>query len=152
MIATQLLHYYKEGGRATTLGNIQWATVIKNFNAQLKALEDKKKADEPDRKGPVCVIKWTKVFRDYLHHMIGVRTILLSYMIGTDENIPGAIGAIANGTPYSIEHGLIEDELIAQASHTSPLYREDNAAVYYKLEEATRATSYAALIKPYQRM
>jgi hypothetical protein len=31
------------------------------------------------------------------------------------------------------------------------LYRADNAAVYYKLEEATRGTSYAACIKPFQR-
>jgi hypothetical protein len=29
------------------------------------------------------------------------------------------------------------------------LFREDNLAVYYKLEEATRATAYAASIKPY---
>jgi hypothetical protein len=31
------------------------------------------------------------------------------------------------------------------------LYREDNSVVYYKLEEATRVTSYAASIKPYQQ-
>jgi hypothetical protein len=31
------------------------------------------------------------------------------------------------------------------------LFREDNLAVYYKLEEATRATSYSASIKLYQR-
>jgi hypothetical protein len=32
------------------------------------------------------------------------------------------------------------------------LFREDNLSVYYKLEEATRATSYAASIKPFQKM
>jgi hypothetical protein len=46
---------------------------------------------------------------------------------------------------------VIEIELIARASHGHLLFREDNLTVYYKLEEATRATSYAALIKPYQR-
>jgi hypothetical protein len=41
--------------------------------------------------------------------------------------------------------------LIARASHAHPLYREDNAEVYYKIEEATRGTSSAASIKPFQR-
>jgi hypothetical protein len=30
---------------------------------------------------------------------------------------------------------MIEAELIERASHTSPLYREDNQLVYYKIEE-----------------
>jgi hypothetical protein len=151
--ATQLLRYYEEVGRTTTPGNIQWTPVMKNFAAQWNALEDKKKADEPDIPKitkALPVIKWTEAFRDYLHRMIGVRTIPLAYVIRPDDVVP-PIGIIAGGTPHSQEHGSIEDELIARASHTNPLYREDNSAVYYKLEEATRATSYAASIKPYQR-
>jgi hypothetical protein len=31
------------------------------------------------------------------------------------------------------------------------LYQDDNANVYYRLEEATHRTAYAALIKPFQR-
>jgi hypothetical protein len=42
-------------------------------------------------------------------------------------------------------------ELIARASHGHPLFREDNSAMYYKIEEATRGTPYAASIKPFQR-
>jgi hypothetical protein len=61
------------------------------------------------------------------------------------------IGPQAAGTPHSAEHEAIKTELIFRASHVHPLFREDNLAVYYKLEEATRATSYAASIKPYQR-
>ena len=142
--ASQLIRYYDEVGRAITAGNILWTTVIKNFAAQWKALEDKKKADEPEVPKitkALPVIKWTESFKDYLHRMIGVRTIPLAYVIRPDENIP-AIGVQAAGAPHSTEHGSIEDELIARSSHTSPLYREDNSAVYYKLEEATRATSY----------
>jgi hypothetical protein len=52
-----------------------------------------------------------------------------------------AIGIQATGAPHSTEHKAIKTELS----------REDNLSVYYKLEEATRATSYAASIKPYQR-
>ena len=45
----------------------------------------------------------------------------------------------------------MEGELVARATHTHALYRDDNSVVYYHLEEATRSTSYAASIKPFQR-
>ena len=45
----------------------------------------------------------------------------------------------------------MEGELIARASHTHALFRDDNSVVYYHLEEATRGTSYGASIKPFQR-
>ena len=45
----------------------------------------------------------------------------------------------------------MEGELVARAAHTHALYRDDNSVVYYHLEEATRGTSYAASIKPFQR-
>ena len=38
-----------------------------------------------------------------------------------------------------------------RAAHTHALFRDDNYVVYYHLEEATRGTSYAASIKPFQR-
>ncbi len=46
----------------------------------------------------------------------------------------------------------MEVELVARAAHNHALYRDDNAKVYYLLEEATRTTSYSASIKPFQRM
>jgi hypothetical protein len=45
----------------------------------------------------------------------------------------------------------VEEELVARASHAHALYRDDNASVYYFLEEATRGTSYSASIKPFQQ-
>ena len=74
----------------------------------------------------------------------------MSYVIRPSVAVP-AIGAQALNAPHSTEHGSVEDELITRVSHTHPLYRGDNAAVYYQLEEATRVTSYAASIKPFQR-
>ncbi len=41
--------------------------------------------------------------------------------------------------------------MIASASHNHPLFRDDSAAVYYLLEEATRETTYAPSIRPFQR-
>ena len=55
-----------------------------------------------------------------------------------------------NNQPHSLEHGSIELELIAHASHTHALYQDDNSTVYHYLEEATHSTSYAASIKPFQ--
>ena len=46
----------------------------------------------------------------------------------------------------------MEGELIARALHTHALFRDDNSVVYYHLEEATRGTSYAASIRPFQKV
>ena len=151
--AAKLLRYYTTVGRTTTAGNLQWTPVMKNFSEQWKALEDKKGGDEPEVPKitkALPIIKWTEAFRDYLHRLIGVRTIPLAYVIRPEAAVL-AITIQATGAPHSTEHGAIETELIERANHTHPLYREDNSAVYYKLEEATRATSYAASIKPFQR-
>jgi hypothetical protein len=151
--ATKLLRFYDTVGRAVTAANLQWTPVMKNFSEQWKALEDKKGGDEPDVpmiSKALPIIKWTEAFRDYLHRVIGVRTIPLAYVIRPEATVP-TIGAQAAGTPHSVQHEAIDAEMIARASHGHPLFREDNSSVYYKLEEAMRATSYAASIKPYQR-
>ena len=41
--------------------------------------------------------------------------------------------------------------MIARALHTHAMFQDDNAAVYYALEEATRSMSYAASSKTFQR-
>jgi hypothetical protein len=151
--ASTLLRYYDTVGRNTTVANLQWTPVMKNFEIQWKALEDKKRAEEPEVPKitkALPIIKWTDDFWDYLHRMIGVRTIPLSYVIRPAVTVP-VIGVIAAGAPHSFEHGAIEIELIARASRAHPLYWEDNSTVYYELEEAMRATSYPASIKPFQR-
>jgi hypothetical protein len=127
--------------------------IMKNFSEQWKALEDKKGGDKLDVSmisKALPIIKWTEGFRDYLHRVIGVRTIPLAYVIRPEATVP-MVGAQAAGTPHSVQHEAIDAELISQASHEHPLFREDNSSVYYKLEETTRATSHAASIKPYQR-
>jgi N6-adenosine-specific RNA methylase IME4 len=76
--------------------------------------------------------------------------IPLAYVIRPEADVP-AIGTQATGTPHSIDHGAIKMELIARASHGHALFRDDDSEMYNRLEEATRATSYAASIKPFQR-
>ena len=52
---------------------------------------------------------------------------------------------------HSKEHRLVENELIAHASHAHALFKEDNSTMYYHLEEAMHGTTYAASLKPIQR-
>ena len=77
--------------------------------------------------------------------------IPLAYVTRTNEDVPAVAPPLQVRQLHSDEHGSIEGKLIARASHTHALFRDDNAAVYYALEEAMRSTSYAALIKPFQR-
>jgi hypothetical protein len=107
VMAAQLLWYCKEEGQTTTPGNIQWAMFMKNFATQWKALEDKKKGDEcevPKITKALPVIKWTEVVRDYLHHMIGVRIIPLTYKIWHKKDVPAIGRTIQLKTSLSHEH------------------------------------------------
>ena len=83
---------------------------------------------------------------------MGSRTIPYSYVTRQDAEVPADVPALAPGKPHTEVHGSVEGDLVARASHTHPLFRDDNSAVYYFLEEATRGTSYAASLKPYQRV
>ena len=105
-----------------------WSTVIKNFEVQWTALKERKKGDEPEIPKitkALPVIKWTQAFADYLDMVIGARTIPLSYVVREDVAVPAMAPVLATGQPYSDEHGSVEAELVARASHTHALYRDD---------------------------
>lgn len=151
--SADIIRYYETVDRVITAGNMQWDPVIKAFVEHWKALKERKSKDKPETpkiSRTLPVVKWTEAFHDYLHRVVGTRTIPLAYVVRSEVNVP-APTALLNGQPYSELHGSVEGELIARASHAHALYRDDNAAVYYLLEEATRGTSYAASIKPFQR-
>ena len=79
-----------------------------------------------------------------------MRTIPLAYITRETVNVPAIPPPQEVNKPHSTEHGSIEVELVAHASHDHELYKEDNWSVYYHLEEATRRTIYSASIKPFQ--
>ena len=153
-VACDLVRYYQTVGRDLTSANIQWNQVMSNFEIQWKALKEKKDEDDPDVPTitkALPIIKWTEAFQDFLHRVIGARMIPLAYVIRTNPQVPGTAPTLAPNQPHSTEHGSVEEELIARASHTHALFRDDNSVVYYHLEKATRGTSYAASIKPFTR-
>ena len=96
-------------------------------------------------------MKWTESFVDFLSRVIGKRTIPLVYVIRTTVAVPAQAPTLLAGEPHSNEHESVEGELVARASHSHPLYRDDNKTVYHHIEEATRSTVYAASIKPFQK-
>ena len=153
-VACDLVRFYQTVGRDLTAANIQWNQLMSNFVIQWKALKDRKDEDDPDVPKitkALPIIKWTEAFQDFLNKVIGDRMSPLAYVIQIDPQVPGPAPTLAPNQPHSTEHGSVEGELIARASHTHALFRDDNSVVYYHLEEATRGTSYAASIKPFQR-
>ena len=151
-VACDLIRFYQSVGRDLTAANIQWNQVMSNFEIQWKALKDRKDEDDPDVpkiSKALPIIKWTEAFQDFLNRVIGARMIPLTYVIQIDPQVPGPAPTLAPNQPHSTEHGSVEGELIARASHSHALFRDDKSVVYYHLEEATRGTSYAAPIKPF---
>jgi hypothetical protein len=153
LAACDLVRYYVTVNRALTAGNMQWDPVMKNFTVSWKALKDREGGEAPEVpkiSKTLSIIKWTEAFTDFLHRKIGVCMIPLAYVVRAVV-VPPAPTALTTNLPYSVEHGSVEGEMIARASHTHPLFRDDNSRVYYLLEEATRGTTYAPSIKPFQR-
>eukprot|EP00957_Ditylum_brightwellii_P140369 10695293-Ditylum_brightwellii.AAC.1 len=81
-------------------------------------------------------MRWVDVFDDFLGRKIGVHTIPLSYVTRETALAPRPVSVNRENLPQGEEVESIEEELVAQSSHMHPLYREDNAQVYYCLEEA----------------
>ena len=113
---------------------------MKNFDIQWTALKERKGDDSPETlkiAKALPVIKWTEAFQVFLNRKIGNRNIPLTYIICDEPNPPAVAPPLAVGQPHSIEHGSVEAELIAQASHTHVLFRDNNSNLYFLLEEAT---------------
>ena len=151
--AAKLFQFYEDVGRALTTANTTWE-VIKAFKVECDALEKRgKDEDEPEVpkiSKSLPVLKWTVAFQDFSFRALGVRNIPLAYVIREDD-VPQPINSQATGKPFSEEHGSVEAELIARASHNHALFRDDNAKLYHHIEEATRGTVYAASIQPFQK-
>ena len=99
----------------------------------------------------LLIIKWTEAFCDHLLRCIGSRHISLAYVVRDSETVAGLCLPLKADQPYSKKHGSIDDNLIACTSYANGLYRNNNADVYFKLEEVTCGTPFYNLIKPFTR-
>ena len=151
--AAHAVRYYLATAREVTAANMRWTPYVKDFSIHWKSLQTRKGEDKPETPKitrTLPVVKWTEAFEDFLSRVIGTRCIPLYYVIRPDD-VPPAVAALRVTNAYAEAYESVEEELTVRATHTHPLYRDDNAEVYYMLEEATRATAYAPSIKPFQR-
>ena len=72
-------------------------------------------------------------------------------MIRENDIATVAAPVLLNQRSSSAEHASVEGKLIARASHAHEKYKDDNARLYGYIEEATRATQYAASIRTLSR-
>lgn len=114
--------------------------------------KDKDGPETPKILKDLPIIKWVEAFKDHLHCCIEMSYNPLAYIVCDEVNLLATAPPLTTNQPYSSKHGLIKAELIARASHDDALFRDDNAQVYFKLEEATRGTQYADAIKPFQQL
>ena len=142
-IACDLVKYYTTVSHDLTGANLQWSSIMKNFEIQWTALKERKGDDSPDVPNihniskALPAIKWMEAFQDDLNRKIGNCNIPLAYIIHDEPNPPAAAPPFAVGQPYSIDHGSVEAELIARALHTHVLFRDNNSGLYSLQEEAT---------------
>ena len=149
--AAKLFTFYEDIGRDLTVANVTWK-VIKAFKIENDAFKRRAKDDDepdvPKISKSLPILKWTVLFEDFLHRVLGVRHIPLAHVIYI-QITPGAIGVQQAYKPFYEAAESVEAELIERASHNHALYRDDNAKVYHHIEEASRGTVYAASIQPF---
>ena len=122
---------------------VSWSEIEK-----LKDLED---PETPNISLSLLLIKWVDPFKDHLQQCIRGRYIQLLYVLWQDFLVDPICPPLETEQPYSEDHFSIKEDMIACASHTSGLCKSNNAAMYYKLEQATRRTIYVASIVSFQR-
>ena len=104
----------------------------------------------------IHIMKCTEALDNLSRRIIGTRTIPFSYVIRKTVPVPniatllawlfGGAPGVHLFQPFSDDFGSVEEELIARATHDHPLYQDENASLYFYLEEATLSTMYASSI------
>lgn len=151
-IAANAVRYYSEIDRVLSPENMHYTNVLKEFHQQWQSLLQKREDNDPvvpciSKSLPI--MKWTESFKDFLGQVVGQRMIPLVYLTRENEIPSNPAPPLLPNCPYSEVHGSIEGELIARASFTHTLFKDDDAKLFQYIEEATRTTQYAASIRPF---
>jgi hypothetical protein len=116
-------------------------TVIQRFHKKHKALLARKGKDgnyiPPNLTKKISTYKWLVSFVLCLCQKIGVCHCLLEYVVRDVVAVTAIAPPLKLLKPHSIEHGgSIEGNMIARMSHTHPLFKVDNGAVFEFIENA----------------
>ena len=93
-----------------------------------------------DRDGDRRIICWAPIFLDSLDAINGAKGPLC-YVLRDEPIVPLEWNGPIDQNVYYGASGGLADELVARLPHTGPIYKNDNATVYQKIEEAARGTS-----------
>ena len=152
--AAKIAQYYEIIDREMTPAMMAYRTVIKNYMLHHEILETRMKEDKtpvPKITKGILITDWAESFLDYQSRCVGRRAIPNVYVLRSLVAVPATAPDLLPDLPYSEEHGSVEGELIARASHSHPAFRGDSSDIYFDLEEATRGTQYAASLAPFKR-
>ena len=94
------------------------------------------------------IIRWASIFLDNLYAIIGAKGPL-RYVLRDEPIVPFEWNNPLDQNAYYGASGGLADELVARLPHVGPIYKNDNAAVYHKIEKAARGTSVESTIKPF---
>ena len=123
---------------------MRYEPVGHNYWEERTAIVESKKEDQPDVpvvSEELLTIKWIDSFTDHLRRCIGI-CYVLSVCVVCKRWMSTLFCHIVSRTKLTA--------LSMDLSWMNGLFRQDNAAVYYKIEEAVRGTNYADSIKPFQ--
>ena len=168
LVASKAARYYESINRVMTTSNMHYMNILVNFKVEHEAYEAMRKEDDPDvpkindKDGDRKIIRWAPIFLDCIEHHYGAKGPLRYVLrenptVKSEEEDPltphvnatqGVQGV--QGTYYG-ESGSLVEELIARLPHDGPIFKNDNATVFQKIEEAARGTSCESTIKAFSR-
>ena len=110
LAVSNIVWYYQDTGRTLTAANIRYDPVVRNFQQQYKALQERAKEDPPEVPKitkALPVLKWAEAFDDHLMRVIGACNIPLAY-VTREEVVPqGPVLPLAANLPHSDSHTSI---------------------------------------------
>lgn len=151
-VAVDAAKYYSSIGRTLTVQKMHYTNVLSNFKVEYDAYLELKEEDEPkvpkinDRESEKKIIRWAPIFEDHLSRCFGAKGPL-KYVVRDISEVPAEADDPLEANSYYGSSGSLLNELVARLPHTGPIYRNDNATVYMKIEEAVRGTSIESTIK-----
>ena len=148
--------YYKSIDRTMDAASMHYTNVLSNFMIEYESYLELKKGDDPkiprinDKDSDRRIIRWAPIFMDTMCNTYGIEGPL-GYVLRDDAAVPAEADDPLDANAYHGASGSLLQELIARLPHSGPIYKNNNATVYSKIEEAVRGTSVESTIKSFAR-
>ena len=144
-----IMNYYEIVNHKPAESQLRNNTVVNNFKLKFYDIKEckKKEVTTPQVSQKLYIVCWTEVFLDLLSRILGARNIPLAFVVRTIGNEDyEALFDMMNDACYAEYVMSLEEELIKRSSYSHPLFKEYNAVVSYRLEEATKSMVYSSSI------